>query len=61
MVLMEMVTRNIFIRKSIHWEKIVAKNRGGVGITSGEIVFLGKMPTRKIFTRSKKCSKNKHR
>ena len=50
MVIMKMVTRNIFIRKSIHWKKSLQKNRGEVGITSGEIVFLEKMPTRKIFT-----------
>ena len=32
-----------------------------MGVTSVEIAFLGKMPTRKIFTRRNDHSKNMHR
>lgn len=62
MLITKMFTMKIFTRKSVHWKKSLQKTGGmGVGITSGEIAFLGKMPPRKIFTGRNDHSKNMHR
>ena len=49
MVIMKMVTKNIFIKKSIHWKKIIAKKQGWGGDNLWRNSLSGKNAYKKNF------------